>query len=386
MRIGVPSETYPGERRVALIPADLPRLTRAGHEVIIQAGAGAAAGYPDDEYTHKGASVAPSRAEVFAKADFLVGVRGLGANPEAGQADLASLRKGQALFAFLDPLGQPALAKRLAETGVTAFAVELVPRITRAQSMDALSSMANIAGYRAVLIAATHMPKLLPMMMTAAGTISPAKFFVLGVGVAGLQAIATARRLGASVEAYDIRPEVKDQVISVGGTFVELDLETEGAGDSGGYAKAQSDDFYKKQQEQLAAHIRHADAVITTAAVPGRRAPILVTKAMMNGMHPGSVIVDLAAETGGNCEGTVAGETVERDGVQIIGPRNIPSDLPYHASQMYSRNVITFIAHVTGEGGALVVDTEDQITNDTLVAKDGDLHNPRVREALEKSA
>ena len=387
MILGVVQESFPGEKRVALIPQDLPRLTGRGVQVLVQAGAGLAAGYPDLGYAAKGATLVERRDEVLERADVLAVVRGLGANPETGAADLPRLRRAQVVLGFLDPLGRPADARRLAETGVTAFAMELVPRITRAQSMDALSSMANIAGYRCVIIAAHHLTRLLPMMMTAAGTISPARFLVVGVGVAGLQAIATAKRLGAVVEAYDIRPEVEDQVRSVGGTFVKLDLSTGEAGAGDGYAKAQSEEFYRRQQELLTSHVQAADALITTAAVPGRRAPVLVTRAMLEGMRPGSVVVDLAAETGGNCEGTAPGEMVRVGETRLFGPLNLPSDLATHASQMYSRNVVVFLEHLLGKPSKepaeprLNIDTEDEITAATLVCTAGEVVNARVREA-----
>lgn len=380
MLVGVLKESFPGERRVALVPADLPRLQKRGISVVLEQGAGAAAGYPDAEYAAKGARFT-DRSGVFGEAELIAQVRSFGANPEAGRADLAALTQRHAVVGFMDPLGSPALAGQLGQSGVTAFAMELVPRITRAQSMDALSSMANLAGYQAVLLAAVELPKMLPMMMTAAGTVAPAHFFVLGAGVAGLQAIATARRLGAVVSAYDIRPEVKDQVQSVGGTFVQLELETTQAGDAGGYAKAQSEEFYRRQQEQLAVHIRAADAIITTAAIPGRRAPILVTRAMMAGMRPGSVLVDIAAETGGNCEATVAGQTVVHDGVRVVGPVNLPASLPFHASQLYSRNIVSFLEHLTKDG-KLELKLEDEITAQTLVCRGGEVVHSRVKQLL----
>ena len=283
MLIGVLKETFPGEQRVALIPSEISRLTKIKCSVIIEAGAGDAAGFQDASYTDKGATVVNSAAEVFAKADLIVQVQGYGSDSSANPESLSQFKKGQGLIAFLNPLGAAERARELANQGVTGLSMELVPRITRAQSMDALSSMATVAGYKAVLLAANELPKLFPMMMTAAGSLTPAKVFVLGVGVAGLQAIATAKRLGAVVEAYDIRPEVKEQVQSVGGKFVELPLETRDAGDSGGYAKEQSEDFIKRQQELMADHIRAADVVITTAAIPGRKAPRLVTAAQMEG-------------------------------------------------------------------------------------------------------
>jgi len=379
MIAGVPKERFAGERRVALIPTDISRLTKQGIEVLLERGAGSSAGYSDEEYANKGATLVETRQELFARSDAIVQVRAFLANPQNGSEDLQLMREGQGLFAMLDPLSDPGRCQELASTGITSFAMELIPRIARAQSMDVLSSMANIAGYRAVLLAASSLPKLFPMMMTAAGTISPAKVFVIGAGVAGLQAIATARRLGAVVDAYDVRPEVKEQVQSVGGQFVVLDLETESAGDKGGYAKAQSEEFYQRQQEMMATYVRAADVVITTAAIPGRQAPRLVTKAMMQGMKPGSVLVDLAAESGGNCELTRAGETVEHDGVAIIGPTNVPSSLPYHASQMYSRNMATFLAHITNEEGELNVDLNDEITSGTLLTQNGEVLHPRCR-------
>ena len=383
MFIGVPKETFPGERRVSIIPAELPRLTKLNASVLIEKGAGEAAGFPDQKYTENGATVVETTAELFSRSDLITQVRGYGANPAATEEELSLFRPGQSLISFLNPLGEPARAQVLAERGVTALSMELIPRITRAQSMDALSSMATIAGYKAVLLAANELPKLFPMMMTAAGSLTPARVFVLGVGVAGLQAIATAKRLGAVVEAYDIRPEVKEQVQSVGGKFVELELETDEAGDEGGYAKEQSDRFIQRQQELLATHIRAADVIITTAAIPGRKAPILVTEAQMEGMRPGSVLVDLAAETGGNCELTRAGETVIHKGVHILGPANLPSQMPQHASQMYARNLSTFLAHLTDEQGRLNLDMSDEITANTLVCSEGVVVNERVKKLLE---
>lgn len=382
MILGVPKETFPGERRVALVPNDIGRLAAQKVDVLVQAGAGEPAGYGDALYSAQGATLIADRSELFARADLLTQVRAAGANPEAGAADLELLREGQALAGFLDPLGAPQAIAHVARRRVTAFAVELIPRITKAQSMDALSSMASIAGYRAVLLAAVQLPKLFPMMMTAAGTILPAKVFVLGAGVAGLQAIATAKRLGAVVEAYDVRPEVRDQVQSVGGKFITLDLDTSAASGRGGYAQAQSDAFYAKQQELMTGHLAAADVVITTAAVPGRRAPRLVSAVMVDQMQPGSVLVDLAAETGGNCELTRAGETVRHGGVHIIGPINVPSDVPHHASQMYSRNLATLVAHLTGPDGNLKLDLDDEITAAVLVAHSGEIPHDRVRSQL----
>ncbi len=382
MIIGVPKESFHGERRVALVPLALATLAKRNVEVVVEAGAGTEAGYPDGDYTKHGAKLATSRGQLFGAADVIVQVRGFGANPEAGGADLEHHHEGQIVIAMLDPLGSPEHVRTLARTGVTAFALELMPRITRAQSMDVLSSMATIAGYKAVLLAANELPKMFPMMMTAAGTITPARVLVLGAGVAGLQAIATAKRLGAVVEAYDIRPEVKDQVKSVGGKFVELDLETNEVGDTGGYAKAQTQKFYEKQQALLAAHVARSDVVIATAAVPGRRAPVLVTKSMVEAMKPGALIIDLAAETGGNCELTKPGTTVDAGGVAVHGPTNVPASVPFHASQMYAKNAATFLAHLITKEGELAIDLEDEITSGTLVAQNGEVVHERVKAAL----
>ncbi len=384
LTIGVPKETFPEERRVALIPAMLPSLTNAGLTVLIEAGAGEAAGFPDKEYEAKGAKIQSDRSDLFAQSDVILQVRGYGANQDTGKTDLEHLKSGKTLIASLDPLSEPAAAQELAQTGVTAFSMELMPRITRAQSMDTLSSMATIAGYKAVLIAADSLPKMFPMMMTAAGTIAPAHVFVIGVGVAGLQAIASAKRLGAVVHAYDIRPAVKEQVQSLGAKFVELELETSEAEDAGGYAKAQDEEFYKKQREMMKKVVAESDVVITTAAVPGKKAPILVTTEMVKGMKPGSVVVDIAAERGGNCELTQAGKTVVENGVTIAGPLNLATSIPYHASQMYSKNITNFLLHLVKDG-TLQLDTEDEITSGTLVAKDGQVVHERVKELLQPS-
>jgi len=385
MIVGIPKETFPGEQRVAMVPALVPALAKAKAEVLVESGAGTAAGYPDAAYLEKAARIATSREQLFQEAGVIAQVRGLGANPEAGRADLELLREGQVLVALLDPLGAPALMQELAATGATVFAMELIPRITRAQSMDALSSMATVAGYKAVLLAAAELPKMFPMLMTAAGTIAPAKVLVVGAGVAGLQAISVARRLGAVVHAYDVRPVVKEQVQSLGAKFVELGLESDGAQDKGGYAKAQDETFYRRQREVMGEVVAQSDVVITTAQVPGRKAPILVTEAMVRGMAPGSVVVDLAAEQGGNCELTRAGERVEAHGVTILGPVNLPATVPFHASQMYGKNVVTFLLHLVKDG-ELAPDLEDEITRDTLVAHASELVHPAVREALSRDA
>jgi NAD(P) transhydrogenase subunit alpha len=378
--VGVPKETFPGERRVALVPDVVPAVIKAGAEVLVETGAGVEAGITDEHFTQKGAKIV-GRDEIFAKSDVVFQVRTHGANPEAGKADLGKFRQGQIVIGFTESLGEPALSKELGEKGVTLFSLELLPRITRAQSMDVLSSMATIAGYKAVLFAADVLPKIFPMFMTAAGTIAPARVFIVGVGVAGLQAIATAKRLGAVVSAYDIRPAVKDQVKSLGAKFVEMDLDTGEAEDSGGYAKAMDEEFYRKQREMMMKVVAESDVVITTAAVPGKKAPILVTEEMVKGMSPGSVVVDLAAERGGNCELTSPGETVQVHGVNIMGPFNVPSTVPFHASQMYAKNITTFFQNLVKEG-AIDLNMEDEIIADTMVAKGGEVVSARVKELL----
>jgi len=384
MIVGVPKETFPGETRVSLVPAALGPLGNKGLEVVVEAGAGAEAGYGDHLYEDKGATIVPNRSELFKRADVITQVRALGANPEIGRSDLELLRAGQIVIATCDPLLMHDANRAMADRGVSLLSLELMPRITRAQSMDILSSMATIAGYKAVLTAADTLPKMFPMMMTAAGTISPARVFVVGAGVAGLQAIASAKKLGAVVEAYDVRPAVKEQVESLGGKFVELELETGDAEDAGGYAKAMDDEFYRKQREMMIKVVAANDVVITTAAVPGKKAPILVTEEMVKGMQPGSVIVDLAAERGGNCELTRPGETVKAHGVTIIGPLNVPATIPFHASQMFSKNVATFLLHLV-EDGVVKLDLEDEITAGTLVVHKGAIVHPMVLELMEKS-
>lgn len=380
MIVGVVKESYPGEQRVALVPSSLAGLTKAGFEIVVESGAGEAAGFGDAAYQQHGARIA-DRGEVFRSADAVVQVRALGANLEAGVTDLELIRAGQLLIGFCDPLSAGSAAQQIAARAGVLFAMELVPRITRAQSMDALSSMASIAGYKAVLLAAATAPKIFPMMMTAAGTISPSKVFVMGAGVAGLQAIATARRLGAVIEAYDVRPVVKEQVESLGARFLELPLETSQAQDQGGYAKQLDESVYQKQRELMLKAVAASDVIITTAAIPGRKSPVLVTAEMVRAMAPGSVIVDLAAERGGNCELTRADQTVIEQGVTILGPTNLPSTVPLHASQLYSRNITTFLLHLVKDG-KLAIDTDDQITRETLVTRDGEVVHPRVRETL----
>lgn len=382
MIVAAVTETFPGERRVALTPTGAAPLTKAGLEVRIEAGAGVRAGYPDDAYRDRGVVVVPSRDEVFAAADVVCQVRGLGANPEHGREDLARVRRGQVFVAAFEPLTAHREVREFAATGATLFALELVPRITRAQSMDILSSMATVAGYKAVLLAANELPKMFPMMMTAAGTVTPAKVFVIGAGVAGLQAIASSRRLGAQVEAYDVRPAVKEQVESLGGKFVEMELDADASQDRGGYAKQMDEDFYRRQRELMSSVLAGTDVVITTAAVPGKKAPLLITAEMVEGMPPGSLIVDLAAERGGNCELTRPGETVHEHGVAILGPVNLPATVPFHASQMFAKNATTFLLNMVKDG-ALAIDTDDEIVAETLVTRDGEIVSARVRDSID---
>jgi NAD(P) transhydrogenase subunit alpha len=379
MRVGIPTESWPGETRVALIPAAVPGLIKAGLDVVVEEGAGRAAGFTDEAYRAQGAALG-SRADAFS-ADIVLQVRSVPGDP-------SMLRPGQVVIGFADPLGAPDGVARLAASGATLLSMELMPRITRAQSMDALSSMATIAGYKGVLLAAVALPRMFPMLMTAAGTISPARVFIVGAGVAGLQAIATARRLGAKVEAYDVRPAVKEQVLSMGAKFVELPLEAGDAEDKGGYAKAQDEAFYRRQREMMIKVVAASDVVVTTALIPGRPAPKLITAEMVEAMAPGSVVVDLAAERGGNCELTRPDETVVHRGVTILGPSNPPTLVPYHASQMYSKNITTFLTHLLGKEGAkqpsLPIDPADEITRETLLTQGGAVVHPRVTEALNR--
>jgi H+-translocating NAD(P) transhydrogenase subunit alpha len=379
MIVGVPRESYPGERRVATVPAVVPTLTKAGLEVIIEAGAGASAGYLDADYTAKGAKIVPSRADVFGSADIVLQVLCYGSNDRTGKADVPLYRRGQALIGFLRPLGSLETVQEIASKGVMAFSVELMPRTTRAQSMDALSSMGTICGYKAVLLAADKLPRIFPMLTTAAGTIMPSRVFIIGCGVAGLQAIATAKRLGAVVSAYDLRPVVKEQVQSLGGRFVELPIEAKDAQDARGYATAQGEEFYRRQRELLGKVVGESDVVITAAVIPGKKSPILVTKEMVAGMAPGSVIVDLAAERGGNCELTQAERTIVEHGVTIDGTINLASTVPYHASQMYARNLATFLVYMVKEG-KLQLNLQDEIVRETLLTQNGEIVNARLRE------
>lgn len=359
----------------------IPNLMKAGLEVLVETGAGEQAGYPDKFYVEKGAKIAADRAAVFSAADIVVQVLCYGSNDITGQADLGLLKAGQVLIGFLRPLGSAEMLQQIAATGVTSFAVELVPRITRAQSMDALSSMGTICGYKAVLAAADTLPRMFPMLTTAAGSITPARVFVIGAGVAGLQAIATARRLGAVASAYDMRPAAKEQVQSLGGRFIELPIEAKDAQDARGYGTAQDESFYARQRELLGRVVSESDVVITAAVIPGKKSPVLVTAEMVQAMAPGSVIFDLASERGGNCELTVPGQTVVRHGVNILGTINLASGVPYHASQMYARNVAAFLTYLMKDG-KFQPNLEDEIARETLLTKDGEIVNHRVREFL----
>jgi len=379
MIVGVPRESFPGERRVALVPAVIPNLTKAGLQVVVEAGTGFAAGYPDADYAAKGAKIVASRAEVFGAADIVVQVLCYGSNDKTGKEDVPLYQRGQVLIGFLRPLGSIETIQEIASKGVISFSVELMPRTTRAQSMDVLSSMATICGYKAVVLAADTSPRIFPMLTTAAGTITPGRVLVIGAGVAGLQAIATARRLGAVASAYDLRPAAKEQVQSLGGRFVELPIEAKDAEDARGYARAQDETFYKRQRELLGKVVAESDVVISAAVIPGKRPPILVTKEMVASMAPGSVIVDLAGERGGNCELTRPGEIAVEYGVTIIGWFNLASTVPYHASQMYARNITAFLLHLVKDG-KLQLDWEDEIVRETLMTRGGEVVNPRVRE------
>ena len=384
MTIGVPTETSPGERRVSIVPVGAAALVKAGCAVLVSAGAGREAGISDADYEEAGATVVQERGSVFDEADVIVQVRGGGANPDSGMADVERLREGQVLIGFLEPLSAPAEIKALSNRRATACAMEFIPRTSRAQSMDALSSQANIGGYKAALVAAEYLPRLFPMMMTAAGTITPAHVFVVGVGVAGLQAIATCKRLGAVIQAYDVRPAVKEQVQSVGARFVELELDTADSEGSGGYAQAMDEQFYAKQREMMARVVSENDVVITTAAVPGKPAPVLVTEDMIKSMRPGSVVIDLAAERGGNCEITEPGRTVVKHGVTLVGEVNLPSTVPFHASQMYSNNIVNFLKLMINDG-ALDVGIDDDIVQGATVTRDGEIVNEQVSALLSEA-
>ena len=383
MIAGIPAETHSGELRVALIPDSLPSLSKAGIDFLVEPGAGIPAGFPDEAYQQKGASLAASRTELFAQADMILQVRTYGANPDAGRQDLQHLRAEQVVIGMCEPLSAVREIRELAATGVTLLALELMPRITRAQSMDVLSAMATLAGYKAVLMAATELPRIFPLMMTAAGTLTPAKVLVVGAGVAGLQAIATSRRLGAVVQAYDLRPAVREQVESLGARFVDLGLDAADSEDAGGYAVAQHEEFYQRQRAALGEVVAESDVVITTAAVPGKPAPLLITAETVSRMAQGSVVVDLAAERGGNCESTRPNERIIHHGVIVQGPTNLPSTIPNHASQMFAHNLSTFVQHLLKEG-ELTLDDEDEITSGTLVARGGKIVHPLITQLAEE--
>jgi len=370
--VGVIKETFPGERRVAMAPKVMDMLAKVGAQFTVQRGAGTDAGFPDKEYEAKGARMAATADEVRQSVEVLLQVR---------VEDSPALQKGQIVAGMCDPLSEPQFIAKIAGRGITLFSMELIPRITRAQSMDVLSSMATVAGYKAVLLAAVEQPRMFPLMMTAAGTIPAARVLVIGAGVAGLQAISTARRLGAVVSGYDVRAAVKEQIESLGAKFVVIDSGESGEG-TGGYAKQMSAEAIQRQRDALGAVMKEMDVVITTAAVPGRKAPLLITAAMARGMAPGSVIVDLAAERGGNCELTKPGEKVVDNEVAILGPVNLPASIPYHASQMYARNVSTFMKNMINKEGQINIDMSDEITKETLVARDGKVANPRVEALL----
>lgn len=382
MNIGIPKEIAPGENRVAMVPANVAALTARGHQVVVEAGAGNAAGYPDTAYLEAGAQLSDDRDALFANAEIVLQVQGFGANSLNSEADLARVRPGQLLMASMDPLAAPQAAAQVAERGATAVALELVPRISRAQSMDVLSSMATLAGYKAVLTAAMASPRIFPMLMTAAGTLQPARVFVMGAGVAGLQACATAKRLGAVVEAYDVRPAAQEQIISVGAKPIELDLDTGTSEGSGGYAKEQGEEFLARQRELMTEVIAQQDVVITTAAVPGAKSPILVTADMVKAMKPGSVIVDLAAERGGNCELTEQGKTIVVHGVIIIGPENVPATVEHHASQMYGKNLENLLNLMINEEEQLDLNFADEVIAGTVVAHGGEVVHPHMRKLL----
>ncbi len=381
MIIGIPAETRPGETRVAMIPATIQTWADSPVSFLIESGAGVSAGFSDGDYTAAGATLAANRDELFGRADILLQVQSFGANTVSADADLPRLRPGQLVLGMTDPLANPAAAKQLAERGVDSLSLELIPRISRAQSMDVLSSMATLAGYHAVLMGAVDAPRIMPMLMTAAGTLTAARVFIMGAGVAGLQACATAKRLGAIVEAYDVRPAAQEQIISVGAKPIELDLDTGTSEDKGGYAKAQGEDFLRRQRELMTAVLAQQDIVITTAAVPGAKSPILITADMVKHMKPGAVIVDIAAERGGNCELTQLNKTVKEHGVTILGPENIPARHALHASQMYSKNIETLLKLII-EDGALQLDFEDEIVREAVVTCGGAVVNSRIRAAL----
>ena len=374
MNVAVLGETLPGENRVALIPATVSDLTKLGCEVTVASGAGLRSHFSDDEYREAGARVAPDTTAALQGANVVLKVQA------PSDEEINQIPDGAVLISLLSPLTEPELIGRLGTAGVTAFALELIPRITRAQSMDVLSSQATVAGYKAVLLGADTLSKFLPMFMTAAGTIRPGKALILGAGVAGLQAIATARRLGAKVEAFDVRPEVKEQIESLGASFLETEEEVTASGE-GGYAKELSEEQHQRELDLIAAHIADTDLVITTAQIPGRPAPELITEAMVDSMRPGSVIVDLAAASGGNCAVTREGETVVRNGVKVMGPANLPADIPVHASQMFAKNVATLLKELVTDG-ELSLDFEDEVVTGTCVTHGGEVRHGPTKERL----
>ncbi|MDA7760618.1 Re/Si-specific NAD(P)(+) transhydrogenase subunit alpha [bacterium] len=382
MIIGITRELVGGENRVSLCPDNVQSLVDKGLELWVEQNAGAQAGFSDDDYISVGAKVVSDRDELFAKSDVILQVQSFGSNTENADDDLKRLKAKQLVIGMMDPLAQPQAAQQVADTGATAIALEMVPRISRAQSMDVLSSMATLAGYRSVLLGAEAAPRILPMLMTAAGTLQPARVLIMGVGVAGLQACATAKRLGAVVEAYDVRPAAREQIISVGATPVELDLPTESSEGAGGYAKKQSEEFLRMQREQMTEVVARQDIIITTAAIPGAKSPILVTEDMLKAMKTGSVLVDLAAERGGNCESTQMGKTVVAHGVTILGPENLASDAAFHASQMYGNNIQTLLELILEEG-QINLDFEDEIVAGTVIAHGGEVPHPYMRKLLD---
>lgn len=383
MIVGVPSETLPGEKRVALTPESV-SILKDRMRIVVQTGAGSAAGFSDEAFVAAGADIVSLREEVFSAAEVVLQVRTYGAN-KTDDVDLQLLKTDQVVLGFAEPLEAHNRIEQVAKTGASLFAVELMPRITRAQSMDALSSMATIAGYKSVLMAASKLPRMFPLMMTAAGTVAPARVLVIGAGVAGLQAIATAKRLGAVILGYDVRPAVREQVESLGAEFVDLGLETDDAETAGGYAKEQETEFYRRQQSALSEVIATCNVVITTAAVPGQRAPVLIPTQAVAAMAPHSIILDLAAERGGNCELTQVGEEIEYQGVKIFGPANLPSSVPYHASQMYSNNLAAFLVHLLDEENQFQIDNDDEITSGTLVTHRGKIVNSNVLAAMSQT-
>jgi NAD(P) transhydrogenase subunit alpha len=381
MKIGIPKESYPGEKRVALVPAHVSTLIDSGLEIYIQDNAGIDAGFTNEDYENKSAKVVQDRNELFGISDVVLQVRAAGANPANGIDDIKLMKEESSLIGFLDPFTSKQMIMSLVKKRITAYAMELIPRITRAQSMDALSTIASISGYKAALMAACALPRMYPMMMTAAGTVVPARVFVIGAGVAGLQAIATAHRIGAVVSAFDIRPAVKEQVQSLGAKFMELNLEMDNTEDKGGYAREMGPEYYRKQQELMGKVLLETDVVIATAAVPGKKAPLLITEEMVKMMPAGSVIVDLAAEQGGNCELTKPGKTIHVNGVTIIGPVNLPSTVPYHASQLYSKNITSFLIPLVKDN-CLDIDCPDEIAQSTLITAEGKVINEKIKDAF----